>query len=182
MKINFLILAKSQSKRLENKNTLPFNGKPMFLTNVEKCLKLGDTYVSSDSLDILKQAEVVGAKGILRPESLCGDIPNIPVYKHALENMEDCVVLIAVQANSPTIKEEVIQEVITCMEIYDEVMTCHTDGTVYGSVWAILKDKLLSYGDPYKPTPRMMIVDDSIDIHTQQDYNWALSTVSTDKL
>ena len=174
MKISALILAKSDSKRLPNKNTLDFNGEPMFLTNVRKCFKIFDkVYVSSDSLEILNQAMKVGAIPIKRPKELCGDTPNIPVYQHAVKQIE-CDVVIAVQANSPTVKPEVIQEVKDLMEFHSEVMTCHPDKSVYGSVWGITIPRLMNYTDAYKQTPDLMIIDDSIDIHTQEDYKLAL--------
>ena len=50
-----LILAQGKSKRLEGKNRLLFKGKPMFLWNVEKCLKIfSRVYVSSDDDWILR--------------------------------------------------------------------------------------------------------------------------------
>src|SRR3990167_821307 len=90
VKLAGLILAKSQSSRLTSKNILDFHGKPMFLVNVEKCLRVfDDVYVSSDSEEILKITKDAGAKPILRGVELCGDTPNIPVYRHAIEQMGD---------------------------------------------------------------------------------------------
>jgi len=148
----------------------------MFLINVEKCLSLFDeVYVSSDSWDILKQALLADARPIKRGEELCGDTPNIPVYQHALKFMKDVDGIVAVQANSPNIKTEVIKKCKEYLEQgYQEVMTCYDenpDNKVYGSVWAITKERLLNYGDPYKPNPDMLVNDESIDIHTIEDYN-----------
>lgn len=166
-----LILAKSQSKRLPNKNTLDFNGEPMFVTNLRKCLKIFDkVYVSSDSPSILDIAFQVGAVPIKRPESLCGDTPNITVYQHALEFMDNPDYIVAVQANSPTVPEQLIYQVNELMkEGVEEVMTCHPDYSIYGSIWAIAIDKLNHYGDPYKPTPSFLVTDNSVDIHTEED-------------
>ena len=150
----------------------------MFLENTIKCKKVfGDSvYVSSDSKKILDQAIKVGAIPILRGENLCGDTPNIPVYQHALKVMPDDVQgIVAVQANSPTIDIEIIKEIKKLMEEgKKEVMTMHEDGTIYGSVWAISKNKLLNYGDPYKPQPEIKILDTSVDIHNQEDYNMVI--------
>jgi CMP-N-acetylneuraminic acid synthetase len=148
----------------------------MFVTNLEKCLKLFDkVYVSSDSHAILADAARLGAEPILRGVELCGDTPNIPVYRHALEQMEQCDGIVAVQANSPTISPVTIERVKKMMEMgFDEVMTCHEDRSIYGSVWALSKKKLLSYGDPYKPKPEAVVVDSSTDIHTLEDYIEAL--------
>jgi len=82
----------------------------MFLVNVEKCLRVfDDVYVSSDSEEILKITKDAGAKPILRGVELCGDTPNIPVYRHAIEQMGDVDGIVAVQANSPTIPAEIIR-------------------------------------------------------------------------
>lgn len=180
-----LILAKSQSKRLPNKNTLDFLGEPMYLYNVRKCLKIFDeVYVSSDSVKILIDAMKLGARGILRDSKLCGDTPNITVYKHAISEIEkyydsDVEAIVAVQANSPTINPDIIKQAKKAIESekYTEVMTCWDetpDNPLYGSVWALTKDKVLNYGDPYKPEPDLLINDTSIDIHTLEDYNKAI--------
>lgn len=165
-----LIIAKAKSHRLTNKNTLPVNGEPMFLTNVKKCQKVFDrVYVSSDSNEILKQAMEVGAISIKRPKNLCGSTPNIFVYRHALEKIsEDKIV--AVQANSPTVESDLIRLVKNLMEEKDEVMTCHPNYKLYGSVWGLTKDRIRNYGNPRKPTPEVLIVDTSIDVHCEADY------------
>jgi len=172
-----LILAKSQSNRLTNKNTLDFHGQPMFLVNTKKCLDIFDSvYVSSDSTEILKQAQKIGAIPILRNEDLCGDTPNILVYQHALQYIpKDIIGIVAVQANSPTLESSVITGAKMLLEEgKDEVMTCHEDRSIYGSVWGISRQKLENYGDPYKPNPNVTIVDRSIDVHTMLDYQRAL--------
>lgn len=173
-----LILAKSQSKRLPNKNTLPFNGEPMFLTNVKKCKKVFDrVYVSSDSLDILEQAIQAGAIPIRRPLDLCGDVPNIPVYKHALKEISEDIV-VAVQANSPTIDINLIRLAKKIMEEgKSELITCYPDYKIYGSIWAITKNKIINYKDFYNPKPDVLLVDTSVDIHTEVDYERALNDI-----
>lgn len=172
--LSALILAKSESKRLPNKNTLPINGVPMFVINLRKCLKIFDkVYVSSDNLEILDRAMKEGAIPIKRPKSLCGDTPNIDVYRHALKFIDGDIV--AVQANSPTIDKILIKNVKKIMELgVEEIMTCHTGGKIYGSIWGITRERIKNYKDPFKPDPQLLIFDNSIDIHTQQDYNEAI--------
>lgn len=181
-----LMLVKSQSKRLQNKNTALFRGKPMFLWNLEKCLRVFDeVYVSSESLDILRLAESVGARPIYRGPELCGDVPNIPVYQHALQYMGEVDGVVAVQANSPTLEHNIIKLVKRLMEMgVREVMTSHQltqeevyhnqHAKVYGSVWGITRYRLEFYPDPYHPDPDVLIVDDSIDIETQEDFDNAI--------
>lgn len=172
MAISALILAKSDSKRLPNKNTLLVHGRPMFVRNLHKCKKIfGKVYVSSDSMDILKIALENGGDPILRGQELCGDVPNIPVYKHALKYIDEDIV-VAVQANSPTIDENLIRMARKIMSLgCNELMTCHPNYSLYGSIWGFTRERIKNYIDPYRPTPEVLIVDNSIDVHTEKDYN-----------
>lgn len=153
-----------------------FHGKPLYMWNLEKCLKIfPKTFVSSDDPEILEEAFHAGAVVIPRPEELCGDTPNIPVYQHALEHMGDVAGIVAVQANSPTLNPGIIAITQELMEMgVPEAMTMHKNRKPYGSVWAIKKDRLLNYGNPYKPRPEILLLDDSIDIHTQEDFDKAV--------
>lgn len=170
MSIVGLILAKSDSSRLPNKNTLPINGVPMFMINLKKCKKAFDrVYVSSDSLEILEEAVNAGAIAIKRPKNLCGDVPNIDVYQHALRYIPE-EIIVAVQANSPTIDISVIKNIGRMMNMgYSEIMTCHDDYSIYGSVWALTRERIKKYKDPYKPTPEILVKELSTDIHTEKD-------------
>lgn len=148
----------------------------MFLINVKKCLRhFDEVYVSSDSEWMLEQAVALGAKGILRSEQLCGDTPNIPVYQHAMGFMEGIDGIVAVQANSPTIEANKIALTKKLMESgVDEIMTCNEDYSIYGSIWAITREKLFNYIDAYEPQPSILIKDDSVDIHTEAEFLRAL--------
>lgn len=148
----------------------------MFLVNVEKCRKLFDhVYVSSENDTILAQAEAAGAIPIKRPKALCGNVPNIPVYRHAVRSIPGAKGIVAVQANSPTISERTIADVKKLMEWgFDEIITVHPDGSIYGSVWAMTMARLAEYKDFYHPITKDFITDPSIDIHTQEDYEQAL--------
>lgn len=179
------MLVKSKSKRLPGKNLKDWKGEPMFLVNLKKCFSLfPKTYVSSDSEEILDLAQKEGAIPILRGEELCGDVPNITVYKHALQFM-DCSGIVAVQANSPNVKLKTIETVKNLLEMgYDEIMTSHPTEhkkdyhaqnlKIYGSVWGLSRERLLGYGNPYRPNPQVLVVDESIDIETEEDYNKSL--------
>jgi CMP-N-acetylneuraminic acid synthetase len=148
----------------------------MYVVNLRKCLNIFPAvYVSSDDKKILRRAEKEGAIGILRPKELCGDTPNIPVYRHAFDSMPDAFGFVAVQANSPTVSERIIESVAKLIDLgHDEVITCHEDESIYGSVWGMSKARLYDYKDFYHPKPDVMIIDPSIDIHDLKDYNTAL--------
>lgn len=177
-KIVGLMLVKANSKRLPKKNTLDFHGKPMYQVNLEKCLQIFDeVYISSEDYEILDYAQILGAIPILRPEKLCGETPNILVYKHAMRTMKSYG-FVAVQANSPTIEPRIIIKAKQYLENGGtEVMTCYPmghDNPIYGSVWGMTKDRLKHYKDPYKPEPDFLIDDLSRDIHLESDYYRAL--------
>ena len=77
-KVCILTLAKSESKRLGNKNMRIFKGKPLLFWTIKKALKITkDYYVNSDSDDILLYAKKNGAKTIKRNVRLLGkEIPS----------------------------------------------------------------------------------------------------------
>ena len=164
---------------------LPYKGKPMLQHNLEKCLELFDrVYVSSDSDEILKFAESFGALPIKRGEELCGDVPDIPVYKHALEQMEkDGLVegIVAVHVDTPDVDPITIQDIRYLLELnFSEVMTCHPmtrdkhyhrqANKIYGSVRGLSVEALKNYGDPYYPYPEVLVVDPTPEIETPEDY------------
>lgn len=182
-----LLLVKETSKRLPGKNTKDFNGKPMFVWNVLKCVDIFDmTYVSSDSESILNMARLHGAKGIKRGDDLIGETPDIPVYQHAIEHMPTNVTgVVAVHANNPTLEKNLIaltkrlveggaQEVMTCKPMVhgDEYHAQHNP--IYGSIRGLSVERIRNYPDPYRPNPDVLIVDSSIEIETQESYDQAL--------
>ncbi len=183
MKSVALIIAKKNSNRLPDKNFRNFCGQPTFVWNVDKCLKLFDkVYVSSDYDFILKESKKLGAIPIQRPAELCqSNVPNIPVYQHALPFMDNPDVIVAVKADSPTTAPEIIQRIKELMEKYDysEIMTAYpvrgyeARNCLYGSVWALKRDRLENYPDAWKPEPEVLIVDQAIDIHTEEDFKKA---------
>ena len=170
-----LMLVKGESKRLPHKNTKILWGKPMFLWNLEKALRvLDDVYVSSEDDKILEIAKKAGAHTIKRPVELCGDTPNIPVYQHAIKFMECPNNIIAIQANSPNLDENLISDAKYLMEYgFKEVMTCHKDYSIYGSIWGLEITRLKNYGDFYSPNPDVLLIDDSVDVHTKEDFEQA---------
>lgn len=160
----------------------------MFLWNVHKCVQLFDAvYVSSDSDDIISLAEKAGARGIKRGEDLCGETPDIDVYKHAyahFKDKENVLGIVAVHANNPTIHPILIARAKFLVEVgTPEVMTCYPmsnakkyhnkSNKINGSIRGMSVERLMNYGDPYAPNPEILMVDDSIEIETPRSYNAA---------
>jgi len=93
-----LIPAKSNSRRLPGKNMRILGGAPLFAHSVDIALKskqIDKVIVSSDSDEILKIAESLGAIPAKRPIELCGDnVPNLSVCSHIIEQFSSGEVLI----------------------------------------------------------------------------------------
>lgn len=127
-------------------------------------------------------ATQAGAIAIHRDEDLCGDVPDIPVYLHALSRMGLVKGVVAVHANNPTVDKNLIAMVKKNIEMgVGEVMTSRPvthmetyhrqNSEIYGSIRGLSTERLLEYGDPYKPNPDVLIVDTSIEIETPESFD-----------
>jgi len=179
MRIVGLMIAKGDSKRLPGKNSLDFAGKPMFVWNLQKLLDIfEEVYFSSDNEDMLKIAQNMEAKSVVRRHDLCGDAPNILVYRHAMKQAsryDELDGLVAVQANSPTVEKRMIEEVYEhLINGYTEIKTCHSDFSDYGSIWGMTYRRLKEIKDMYNASPTIWKRDDSVDIHNSEDMARAL--------
>jgi hypothetical protein len=87
--------------------------------------------------------------------------------------------------NNPTVSYEIILRTKRLIEDgVDEVMTCHPmtynenyhnhANKVYGSIRGLSLKRVKRYGDPYKPRPTVLVVDDSVEIETPDSYEKAL--------
>jgi hypothetical protein len=82
-----IIPAKAWSRRLPGKNTRLLAGKPLLQYTIEAALggEITDVRVTSDSDDILRLAERLGARPVTRPPHLSGpDTPLDAVRDHAV--------------------------------------------------------------------------------------------------
>lgn len=177
MNISAIIIAREGSKRLPHKNLLNLCGKPMFQWNLEKALTLfKEVCVSSDSSFILRKSAEMGAVAIKRPSKLALDnVPNIPVFLHALQYMSSPDMIVSIQSNSPTLSVDKIKTALRIMEMetVQELTTVDKNLKVHGSVWALKRGRLENYGDPYEYKAEIFLFDDSIDIHTKEDFDAA---------
>lgn len=167
--ITGLLLIKSKSERLFNKNWRIYKGKPMYQWNLEKCLLVfNKVYVSTDSKPIIENSERMGAIGVMRPPDLLS-AANIPCYQHAMEVMKSDA-FVAVQANSPETGIRLIKYAKDLLQLgHEEVKSCHLDGTDYGSIWGMTYNRLQNYPDPLNASPSYWIKDYSVDIHNIDD-------------
>jgi len=94
MRIFTVIPARGGSKSIPKKNIRLLNGKPLLQYSVEyslKCDLVEKTIVSTDSNEIAEVAKSCGAEvPFIRPPELARDnTPDYPVFKHALEYLEE---------------------------------------------------------------------------------------------
>lgn len=85
-----LILAKSNSVGLPGKNTFEIGGETLLSIGIRQMLCAGifsDIFVSSDSKQILAEAEQLNAKAILRDEHLTANSAYTEAVRHAVNKM-----------------------------------------------------------------------------------------------
>lgn len=116
-KIVSIILARGGSKGIPNKNIIDINGKPLIAWSIEQSKNsnlIDETYVSSDSEEILKIAKQFGAKTIIRPSYLARDTSTSEdALLHAIENILDIDVVVFLQPTSPIRHTSDIDNAIT---------------------------------------------------------------------
>jgi len=179
LRILTVIPARGGSKRLHRKNIYPILGRPLMSYAIEACkgsqyLDDQNIYVSTEDEEIAGVAIQYGAKVIDRPGELSEDhVWTQDVLSHALEWSErqtgdEFDVLVRVQANSPQITSEKIDECIKKLQDHDlwEVFTVDEEGIEDAAVHVMLRrcvnQKALSV---YKG----VVITDYIDVHTIDD-------------
>jgi CMP-N-acetylneuraminic acid synthetase len=175
--VGFMI-AKGASHRLEGKNSLLFCGRPLFEWNLEKFLNLGiPIHFDSDDETMLERARAMGAFIRRRPEELCGhDVPSVPIFQDMVKGLsEKPKAILNLQANSPNCSQIVLEQCLAVARYvpFSELLTVYPDRRNNGSVWGFSFERLMNYGDPYVQIVDVLIVDDSIDIHTIDDFKEA---------
>lgn len=106
MKNIIIIPARGNSKGIRKKNLIKFCGKPLLywtLLQAKKSKFSKHVYVSTQSNEIAKLSESLGAKVIMRPKKLCTDSASSEsAIKHVVSNIKTKVEnIIFLQATSP---------------------------------------------------------------------------------
>ena len=99
MKIVSLIPARKGSKGIKNKNLIDLCGKPLIQYSIEASINslVEETWVSSDSDEILEISKNLGAKTIKRPKELSEDnSTSESALLHFAKNT-DIVILVFIQ-------------------------------------------------------------------------------------
>ena len=175
-----VIPARGGSKRLPRKNLYPLFGKSLLQWVIEGCLEsrylsYENIYVSSEDSEIQETAAKIGVNVIPRPDYLAeDDIWTQDVLVHASDYLENHGVaydlMVRVQANSPQIKGDTIDQSIEKLKDYKlwEVFSVNGDGIEDAAIHVLLRkcvyQKALSV---YKG----VVFTNYIDIHNQKDIN-----------
>jgi len=118
-KIVSIILARGGSKGIPNKNIIDVGGKPLIVWSIEQSIGsnlVSETYVSSDSDEILNIATKYGAKPIKRPDELALDTSTSEdALEHALDIIGEVDLVVFLQPTSPLRCVEDINHAITML-------------------------------------------------------------------
>ena len=174
-----VIPVKKDSSRLPNKNMSLINGKPMLyysLKAAKECSLIDKVYVSTDSDEIEAYAKQNDAEVIRRGQDLCGDVPIVKVYEHAINMINDPGVkyVVGIQADHPDRKldlEDAINYILD--KKFDEVITVDGKGTINGSL-KIMDAKSLING---KIGAVGTMMDDCTNVHYIDDLKAAESNI-----
>ena len=125
MKIVSLIPARKGSKGIKNKNLIDLCGKPLIHYSIQASINsiVEETWVSSDSDEILEFSKSLGSNIIKRPKELSEDnSTSESVLIHFAKNV-DFDILVFIQCTVPLIKSEDINKGIKKMKSFDSVVS-----------------------------------------------------------
>jgi len=146
-----IILARSGSKEIKNKNIINLRGRPLLYWTIKNSLKskkIIKTFVSSDSNKILRIAKKFGAETIKRPKKLAGDNSSSEeAWCHALEEInkkyEKPSHIVGLQITSPIREDNDIDKAIYQLEKnrFDSLFSCQIIKDYF--IWKKKKFKLI---------------------------------------
>jgi len=171
-----IIPAKSDSKRLHNKNIALIGGKPLLYYTIKiakECGLVDKIYVSTDSSEIAEFAKKEGASVIMRPAELCGEVPVVEVYRHALSNIGDkgIIYVVGLQPDHPDRTVNLEKTIKFALERdLDDLISVDSNGLKNGSI-RIMKAQALQEGKISINSGSVM--DSSTNIHSLNDLKLA---------
>tara|TARA_B100000787_G_scaffold152799_1_gene126677 strand:- start:411 stop:1058 length:648 start_codon:yes stop_codon:yes gene_type:complete len=125
MKIVSLIPARKGSKGIENKNLIDLCGKPLIYYSIQASKKslVEETWVSSDSDEILDISKNLGVKTLKRPSEFSGDnATSESALIHFAEKI-DFDILVFIQCTVPLIESEDINQGIKKIKKFDSIVS-----------------------------------------------------------
>jgi N-acylneuraminate cytidylyltransferase len=125
MKIVSLIPARKGSKGIKNKNLVDLCGNPLIYYSIHasKNSLVHETWVSSDSDEILNVSKNLGAKTIKRPSQFSGDDASSESALIHFAEQINFDILVFIQCTVPLIKSKDINEGIEKMKMFDSIVS-----------------------------------------------------------
>lgn len=180
MNIVGIIPAREGSKRLVHKNVYPLNNKPLIQYSIEAALQSNflnnqTLHVSTDFDEVKQIANKFNLNVIDRPKELALDhIWTQDVIDHASDTigyLSDDDLIVIIQANSPQITSDIIDECIIKAITFNlwQVHTVDADLINNGAIQVIRK-KLRNHKG--KANYNGVVVTDWVDVHTLDDIEY----------
>ena len=125
MKIVSLIPARKGSKGIKNKNLIDLCGKPLIHYSIQASINslVDETWVSSDSDEILETSKNLGSNTIKRPRELSEDTSTSESVLIHFAKKTEFDILVFIQCTVPLIKSEDINKGIEKMKNFDSVVS-----------------------------------------------------------
>ncbi len=136
MKVVSLIPARKGSKGIPNKNLINLCGKPLIYYSIKASEKslVEETWVSSDSDEILNVSKNFGAKTIKRPSEISNDQSTSEEALLHFASIVEFDIIVFIQCTSPQIEFNDINQGINKMKEYDSVVSvCETNQMFWDS-------------------------------------------------
>ncbi len=176
-----VIPARKGSKRLPNKNMLPFHGKPLIYRTINAAMKsalIDQVVVSSDSEEVLSFASNLGVAVHQRPNVLAQDSSgSVDVALDVLNVIHGFDVLVWLQPTSPLRGSYDIDVALTLYKANNAESVVSVCKAAHSPLWSctILENSQLSFLSPKSLNTR------SQDLSTFYQLNGAIYIVSIDK-
>jgi len=125
LKIVSIILARSGSKGIPNKNIIKLNNKPLISYAITASVKskVHETWVSSDSNKILNIAKKFKANTLLRPKKYSTDKATSESALIHFASKVNFDIMVFIQATSPLIIPQDINKSLVLLKKYDSVIS-----------------------------------------------------------
>ena len=123
MEVTAIIVARSGSLRVKNKNLLPFKKTTLLGNKIEQlklCRLVDRIVVGSDSDEYLEYSESVGAEGIKREDEFCDEMSKTPndMIEDMCKKVESDIILWA-HCTNPFVDDSMYDE---ALKIFQELL------------------------------------------------------------
>lgn len=157
MSVVAIIPARGGSKGVKDKNLQKIGGVSLIgraVRSAKLAQNINKVFVSTDSIEISKEAEKFGAETIFRPTAISGDEASSELaLHHALSVIERVKSVVFIQCTSPFIQSTDLEQAVDLVnnKVFDSVFSAVED---HGFRWELQGDSLMPIGHSMKLRPR----------------------------